>query len=67
MGVRIADGDSIAYWQTVNRDDFDGGPFIIRGHPPQPKPAPRQEVIVTLALPAPSQDMSGSTKTQLDD
>lgn len=49
MGVKIADGDSIAYWQTTDRDSFDGGPFIIRNHPPVPKPA----TIVTLALSAP--------------
>ena len=34
MGVKIADGDSIAYWQTIDRDEFDGGPFIVR----QPTP-----------------------------
>lgn len=49
MAVRIADGDSIAYWQTTDRDVFDGGPFIIKNHPPTPQPAR----IVTLALPAP--------------
>lgn len=33
MAVRIADGDSIAYWQTRDRVEFDGGPFYTGPHP----------------------------------
>jgi len=55
MGVLIADGDSIAYWQTVDRDSF-FGPFVIRNPAAWTQGSAHAPTVVTLALPAPTED-----------